>query len=380
VRFEERNQAARGDVFRTVGLKFAADMSYSIEIMKNPRVAPDVLERKIREWLQASPDPLNADLIAEMARTILKLAGDEANRGDLKILNRSLKELRHAFRVFAPYRAVRKVSIFGSTRVVETDPHYEMAKMMGQRLVEEGFMVITGAGPGIMQAGHEGAGKEKSFGVNVRLPFAQLANRFIQGDPKLMTFRFFFTRKLVFVKEADAFVFFPGGFGTHDELLETLTLAQTGKSQLVPIVLMDLPGKKYWGDWQQFVRREMLGRGYISEEDLSFFKIIDDVELAIKELQTFYSNYHSYRFVKQDLVIRLNHPPTPALIDALNQEFKHILAGGKVTQTEPLPEEAEPGNMHLHRLLLHFNRQDFACLRQMIDVINGTAESERGGP
>jgi hypothetical protein len=175
---------------------------------------------------------------------------------------------------------------------------------------------------------------------------------------------------LIFVKEADAFVFFPGGFGTHDELLETLTLAQTGKSQLVPIVLMDLPGKKYWGDWEQFVRREMLGRGYISEEELSFFKITDDVEEALREIQKFYRNYHSYRFVKHDLVIRLNHPPTPALIDALNQQFKHILAGGHVTQTEPLPDEAEPGNLHLHRLLLHFNRQDFASLRQMIDVIN----------
>jgi uncharacterized protein (TIGR00730 family) len=339
--------------------------------MENPRVAPDVLEREIRTWLQASPDPLNADLIAEMARTILKLAGDEANRGDLKILNRALKELRHAFRVFAPYRSVRKVSIFGSTRVAEDDPHYQLAKTLGQRLVEETFMVITGAGPGIMQAGHEGAGREKSFGVNVRLPAAQLANRFIQGDPKLMTFRFFFTRKLIFVKEADAFVFFPGGFGTHDELLETLTLAQTGKSQLVPIVLMDLPGKKYWGDWDRFVRREMLGRGYISDAELSFFKIVDDVELAIEEIQTFYRNYHSYRFVKQDLVIRLNHPPTPELIDTLNKEFKHILAGGKVTETEPLPEEADPANLHLHRLRLHFNRQDFACLRQMIDVING---------
>jgi uncharacterized protein (TIGR00730 family) len=338
--------------------------------MKNARVAPELLEKEIRDWLQASPDPVNADLIAEMAHTILKLASDEANRGDLKILNRALKELRYAFRIFAPYRSVRKVSIFGSTRVAETDPHYQLAKRLGERLAEEGFMAITGAGPGIMQAGHEGAGREKSFGVNVRLPAAQLANRFIQGDPKLMTFRFFFTRKLIFVKEADAFVFFPGGFGTHDELLETLTLAQTGKSQLVPIVLMDLPGKKYWGDWEQFVRREMLGRGYISEEELSFFKIMDDVEEAVREIQKFYRNYHSYRFVKHDLVIRLNHPPTPALIDTLNTQFKHILAGGKVTQTEPLPDEAEPGNLHLHRLLLHFNRQDFASLRQMIDVIN----------
>ncbi|HWO43373.1 MAG TPA: LOG family protein [Candidatus Eisenbacteria bacterium] len=345
-------------------------MSYDGKALKSTRVPPDLLVREIREWLQASADPANADLIAEMAHTVLKLAGDEPNRGDLKILNRALKELRHAFRIFGPYRSVRKVSIFGSTRVTETDPHYLMAKALGERLVEAGFMVITGAGPGIMQAGHEGAGREKSFGVNVRLPFAQLANRFIAGDPKLMTFRFFFTRKLVFVKEADAFVFFPGGFGTHDELLETLTLAQTGKSQLVPIVLMDLPGKKYWGAWESFVRGEMLAHGYLSDEELSFYRIVDGIEPALEEIQRFYRNYHSYRFVNHDLVMRLNHAPSPELIDTLNTRFKHILTDGLVRETEPLPEEAEPSNMHLHRLIFRFNRQDFAYLRQMIDVIN----------
>lgn len=338
--------------------------------MENSRVTQDVLEKEIQGWLQGSSDAANADLIAEMAHTVLKLAGEEVNRGDLKILNRALKELRHAFRIFAPYRSLRKVSIFGSTRVAENDPYYQLAKTLGQRLADNGLMVITGAGPGIMQAGHEGAGKEKSFGVNIRLPSVQSANRFIQGDPKLMTFRFFFTRKLIFVKEADAFVFFPGGFGTHDELLEALTLVQTGKSQVVPIVLMDLPGKKYWGDWEKFVRKEMLGRGYISEKELSFLKIVDDVELAMQEIQKFYRNYHSYRFVRHDLVIRLNHPPTPAMIDSLNRQFKDLLAGGEVQQIEPLPDESGPDNLHLHRLLLHFNREDYARLRQMIDVIN----------
>ena len=213
---------------------------------EQPKATLASIEAQLVTWLREQSGSGNATLIAEMVRTIVKLAGDETSRGDLKILNRTLKELRHAFKVFAPYKSVRKVSIFGSTHIRETDPYYHLAKQLAQRLVQERFMVITGAGPGIMQAGHEGAERENSFGVNIRLPAVQESNRFIKDDPKLMSFHFFFTRKLMFVKEADAVVIFPGGFGTHDELAEALTLAQTGKSQIVPIVLMDLPGHEYW--------------------------------------------------------------------------------------------------------------------------------------
>jgi uncharacterized protein (TIGR00730 family) len=245
-----------------------------------------------------------------------------------------------------------------------------LAKQLAQRLVQERFMVITGAGPGIMQAGHEGAERENSFGVNIRLPAVQESNRFIKDDPKLMSFHFFFTRKLMFVKEADAVVIFPGGFGTHDELAEALTLAQTGKSQIVPIVLMDLPGGEYWKEWERFLREAMLSRGYISGKEFSFFKIMDNVDAAIGEIESFYRNFHSYRFVKQDLVIRLNHPPAPDLIETLNQTFADILVG-KIKQTEPLAEESdEPDTLHLHRLSVPFNRADFPRLRQMIDGIN----------
>ena len=175
----------------------------------------------------------------------------------------------------------------------------------------------------------------------------------------------------MFVKEADAVVIFPGGFGTHDELTESLTLAQTGKSQIVPIILMDLPDRQYWPQWERFVREAMLSRGYISGKEFSFFKIMDNVDAAVGEIETFYRNFHSYRFVKQDLVIRLNHPPAPGLIDTLNQTFVDILKEGKITQTEPLPEEADdPGTLHLPRLSVPFNREDFARLREMIDVIN----------
>jgi uncharacterized protein (TIGR00730 family) len=222
-----------------------------------------------------------------------------------------------------------------------------------------------------MQAGHEGAGREKSFGVNIRLPSVQLANRFIRNDPKLMNFHFFFTRKLIFVKEADAVVIFPGGFGTQDELFESITLAQTGKSQLVPIVLIDLPDGTYWRHWLQFLREDMMSRGYITEQEMCFFKILTSPEAAVREITGFYRNYHSYRFVKDELVIRLNHPPTAELIERLNREFVDIVTDGKVRPTEPLPDETDdPQTLSLPRLLMRFNREDYARLRQMIDVIN----------
>ena len=339
--------------------------------MEQTKVTLANIESQITAWLHEQSGSGNEVLIAEMIRTLIKLVRDGTSRGDLKILNRALKELRQAFKVFAPYSAVRKVSIFGSTHIKEHDPYYGLARQLADRLAREQFMVITGAGPGIMQAGHEGAGRENSFGVNIRLPAVQPANRFIRDDSKLMNFHFFFTRKLMFVKEADAVVIFPGGFGTHDELSEALTLAQTGKSQIVPIVLMDLFDRKYWQQWENFLREAMLTRGYISGNEFSFFKILDNVDAAVDEIKNFYRNFHSYRFVKRNLVIRLNHPPAPGLIDRLNQTFVDILKDATITQTDPLPEEADdPDTLHLSRLSVPFNREDFARLREMIDVIN----------
>ena len=339
--------------------------------MEQSKFNLDAIETEIAAWLHEQSGSGNEVLIAEMIRTIIKLAADGTSRGDLKILNRALKELRHAFKVFARYSTVRKVSIFGSTHVKENDPYYDLAKRTADRLAQEGLMVITGAGPGIMQAGHEGAGRHNSFGVNIRLPAAQEANPFIKDDSKLMSFHFFFTRKLMFVKEANAVVIFPGGFGTHDELTESLTLAQTGKSQIVPIMLMDLPDRPYWSQWDRFVREAMLSRRYIAGNEFSFFKIMDDIDAAIGEIQTFYRNFHSYRFVKRDLVIRLNHPPTPALIDTLNHSFADILVKGKIKQIEHHPEETDdPATLQLYRLSVPFNRVDFARLREMIDAIN----------
>ena len=340
-------------------------------MMKREKVTLASLEPEVLEWLRQGRGSPNEELFAELMQTVLKLTRDDASRGDLKILNRAVKELRYAFKIFAPYRSVRKVCIFGSTRVAEGDPYYRMAAQLGRRLAEAGFMVITGAGSGIMQAGHEGAGRERSFGVNIQLPFAQQPNRFIRGDRKLMTFHFFFTRKLIFVKEADAVVFFPGGYGTHDEAIEALTLAQTGKSQIVPVLMVDLPGRGYWKEWEGFVRKWMLNEGFISEEDLNFFKIVEDTEVVIQEIKQFYRNYHSYRFVGENLVIRLLHPPTSGLIENLNRDFQDLLTEGRVRSTAPLPEEADdPETLSLPRLLVPFNRKDSGRLRKMIDVIN----------
>jgi uncharacterized protein (TIGR00730 family) len=334
------------------------------------------LGAQIEAWLESQNDFVNADQFAGILRTLLKLAQDNAERGDLKILNRTLQELRHAFRIFAPYRHIRKVSIFGSTRVPEEDAHYHLARSVGQRLVDAGFMVITGAGPGIMQAGHEGAGREKSFGVNIRLPSLQDANPFIRNDPKLMNFHFFFTRKLMFVKEADAVVIFPGGFGTHDELMESITLAQTGKTQLVPIILMDVPGGAYWSRWQEFLRGDMMSRGYINEREMTFFRTHTSAPAAVEEIVSFYRNFHSYRFVEDELVIRLTDPPSAELIDRLNRDFRDIVIGA-VRQSEPLSAEANDANtLHLHRLVMRFNHEDYARLRQMIDVINSEGSNE----
>jgi uncharacterized protein (TIGR00730 family) len=339
--------------------------------IKREKAIPEDVARELNDWLLAGQGSPNDDLVVEMLQEILKLSREERDRGDLKILVRALKELSHAFEIFAPYRSVRKVSMFGSTRVRKGEPYYEMAAEMARRLIQEGFMIITGAGDGIMAAGHEGAGREKSFGVNIELPFRQQANRFIAGDPKLMTFHFFFTRKLIFVKEGDAFVFFPGGFGTHDEAIEALTLAQTGKSQVVPILLVDLPGKGYWREWESFLKQRLLDTGFISPQDLGLFEIVENVDAAVAKIKNFYRNYHSYRFVKQDLVIRLQQPPTEALLAKLNDAFQDLLTGGTIRRTEALPEESDdPDTLSYPRLLVPFNRRDFGRLKQMIDMIN----------
>ena len=324
------------------------------------------------EPLRGDPGPRQiADLIRKIKESADKLASDRTSRGDLKILSRTLRELRWAFKIFAPYRARRKVTVFGSARASPDDPTYQQAIRFGRAMARQGWLVVTGAASGIMEAGHVGAGRENSMGLNIMLPFEQEANPVIAGDHKLVYMKYFFTRKLVFVKESDAICLLPGGFGTLDEGLEVVTLLQTGKRDMVPVVFLDEPGGDYWTDFQQFIRRKLLARGMIGEVDLSLYRITDDVEEAVEEIRQFFRVYHSMRYVHGNLVLRLGKPPGDELLSEINTHFADILSGGRFSSTGPLPEEKdEPELAHLPRLVFNFNRHDLARLRQLIDCLN----------
>ncbi|GIX04645.1 MAG: Rossman fold protein, TIGR00730 family [Planctomycetaceae bacterium] len=316
-------------------------------------------------------DAGRAALLAELRQTIDKLERDRASRGDLKILSRALRELRYAFKVFSPYRRNKKVTVFGSARTPPEHPDYQLSVQFGRRMANAGWMVITGAGGGIMEGAHVGAGQAMAMGVNILLPFEQEANYIISKDEKLVTFRYFFTRKLMFVKETHAVALFPGGFGTQDELFETLTLLQTGKRDLLPVVCIDHSGGTYWKTWYDYVRQELLGRRLISPEDLSLFKITDDLDNAISEILHFYAVYDSMRYVQDRLVIRLKYPPSQELLDRLNVEFADLLTSGKIERVPTHPFEYDDDHVrHLPRIALRFNRRSPGRLRQMIDVLN----------
>ncbi len=312
----------------------------------------------------------NTDLFQELLVTLIRLARDGASRGDLKLIQRSLAELRYGFKIFAPYREVRKISIFGSSRTPEGHPDY-LAAVDFSRLIEEfNWMVITGAGDGIMKAGHGGAGKEASFGVAIRLPFEQKTNDIIARDPKLVNFRYFFTRKVMFLKEASAVALFPGGFGTQDEGFEALTLVQTGKSALIPIVMCEQQGGTYWPRWKEYVAEELLRTGMISEQDMHLFAVTDNVQTAVDEVVRFYSNYHSSRYVGDELVLRLQRAPSSELLQRLNDEFaRRILKVGSIEATPTLASE-NGEYPDLPRIKLAFDRKSHGFLRQMINIIN----------
>lgn len=316
-------------------------------------------------------DEARAALIAEIKETADKLDRDKASRGDLKILSRALRELRYAFKVFTPYRNVKKVTVFGSARTLPDHPDFKASVEFGRKMAEAGWMVVTGAGGGIMEGAHIGAGPAMSMGVNIMLPFEQEANSIINHDAKLVTFRFFFTRKLMFVKEVHAIVLFPGGFGTLDELFEVLTLVQTGKRDLMPIVCVDNPGGTYWSSWFDFIRRELLGRNLISPRDLSLVRVTDNVDSAVREVTEFYRNYDSMRYIRDTLVLRLHNSVSDKLLAKLNTDFSDILSSGTIERISTHSYELEEESIRdLPRLGLHFNRRDAARLREMIDVIN----------
>ena len=337
---------------------------------EKPHADPE-LSRRIRELINFKGGGSNEDAVEDIIENALKLMTDVEDTGDVRVIQTAMRELRYAFKLFAPYANKRKVTIFGSARTQPSRVEYQQAKEFGRMIAEAGFMVITGAGGGIMQAGHEGAGQENSFGANIRLPWEQSANPVIQHDKKLVTFKYFFTRKLIFVRHSDAIALFPGGFGTLDEGYEALTLMQTGKSQLMPLVLIDRPGGTYWKTWDRHVREHLLRDELISPQDLSLYQITDDPAEAVNIITRFYRNFQSSRFVRDLIVIRLKHAPSAHDIAAMNKDFADIISGAKIKAVEPYAEERADGEaLDLSRIAFGFNRRDYGRLRELIDLLN----------
>jgi uncharacterized protein (TIGR00730 family) len=339
----------------------------------------ELIDRLVDRAQEAYGEFEDAEYVRQLVVSAIRLIPDRTHRGDLKLINSALKELRHSFHVFAPYKHLRKVAVFGSARTGRDHPDWRQAFNFSERLAALGWMTITGAGDGIMGAAQGGAGREASFGVNIRLPVEQRTNEVIAGDPKLINFRYFFSRKVVFVKEAHAIALFPGGFGTHDEGFEALTLIQTGKSEILPIVFVDAPGGSYWKDWAKYLHSHLRARSLISESDLALFKITDDSDEAVEEILNFYSNYHSSRYVRDRLILRVRQAPNPDQLRELNASFEDILSSGKIEVGKALPEEG--GEVRNHpRVTLRFNRREVGRLRMLIDRLNSLVSEGASSP
>jgi len=342
--------------------------------MKLPRyrTGDAALDDEVAALAERVSDPRDADLIFELVASALRMAHDGADRGDLKIANAALKEMRHAFHVFAPYRAARKVAIFGSARTQPESPLYVQTRDLAAAMAARDWMVVTGAGPGIMEAGIEGAGADNAFGVSILLPFEATTSQFLADDPKLINFRYFFTRKLEFIKESDAFVLLPGGYGTLDEAFELLTLLQTGKAQPAPVIMLDVPGGTYWQHWGNFVERELERPGYVSPDDARLFCVTDSIETTVGEIARFYSNYHSQRFVKGRLVLRMQHAPDAEELAALNREFADIVTRGEIEVIDATPDEVDDDDhVDFDRIAFRFDRYGWSRLRMLVDRLNG---------
>ena len=328
------------------------------------------LQADIAELIDRLPTLKHRQFIQQALATVVRLADSKVERLDWKIVSAALADMERGFQLFHGYRHIRKVTIFGSARLASETPEYEMAVQFARAVCQLGFMVITGGGGGIMHAGQEGAGRDNSFGLNIQLPFEQEANPIIDGDPKLIHFKYFFTRKLFLLKESDAVALFPGGFGTQDEAFECMTLSQTGKFGPIPLVLIDSPGGDYWHSWSQYIDQQLVTKGLVSPEDPNLYTVTDNLEVACNAITNFYQGYHSSRYVGDQLVIRLRQELSDAEVELLNVNFSDILVKGRIEKSQVLPQEGLDETSSLPRLLLYFNQRDLGRLYQMIGVIN----------
>ena len=343
--------------------------------MKEPQRGYIVGERDIDDLIdkltKLSAYPGTEYLLREIFTTVVKLGKESSDKGDLKLINNALKELRYSFKIFSPYRNVKKVVVFGSARSKKSSSEYKMTEEFARKITDKGYMLVTGGGPGVMEAGNKGAKKGTDFGLNIRLPLEQKTNPYLDEKEKIINFKYFFTRKLIFIKETDATVLFPGGFGTNDEGFEALTLIQTGKSKPRPIVLIEPKGSTYWAAWRHFINNQLAKTGFIKKEDFDLFTIEKDIDRAIEYIENFYKVYHSIRYVSGLTVIRLNRKISDKTLNFLNKEFKDILTGGKIILSTPMNEEVQKGeHLDLPRLIMHFNMHDYGRLCKMIRVIN----------
>jgi uncharacterized protein (TIGR00730 family) len=349
---------------------FTAGATHNQPAHRQSSIDPPV-DARVRQLVADCGAGKSPELIEEMIITALKMGRDGMGTGDLKLMNRSLKEMRYAAKVFSEYRQFRKVCVFGSARTPPSEEQYRVAEEFARAMVAKDYMVITGGGDGIMGAAQAGAGRDNSFGLNIRLPFEQHANVTIEGDRKLINFNYFFTRKLNFVKETHAFALFPGGLGTMDEGFEVLTLMQSGKARIIPVVLLDRPGGTYWQTWMQFLTEHLYKYGYISQEDFHLFKIVPNVAEAVAEILQFYRVYKSSRWVGDHLVIRIAAKLSDRSLAELNEQFSDLVRSGQIVQGTALRQEKnEPDIWDLPRLILHPHRRTFGRFRQLIDAIN----------
>ena len=339
--------------------------------LKDYEVGDQVIDNLISELAKKSGSVETETLLREILTTGVKLGKESTDKGDLKLVNNTLKELRYSLKIFLPYRGIKKVIIFGSARSKNNSAEYKMAEELSRKLTEKGYMIVTGGGPGVMEAGNKGARSGKDFALNIRLPFEQKPNPYINEKEKLINFKYFFTRKLIFVKETDATALFPGGFGTLDEGFEMITLMQTGKSRPRPIVLMEPSGSTYWASWLNFVKSQLVKKRFINKEDLSLFTVVKTSQQAVRCIENFYRVYHSIRYVLGLAVIRLNRQISEKTLKLINREFKDILTSGRIEVSPPTPKEIqEKEYLNLPRLVMNFNLRGYGRLCEMIKVIN----------